>query len=587
MTSPKSSKRTAARKSSLEAVQGTVEHVVDRLAMIESDMRVDRAKPAPAEPLPVKAPKPTLASPPAPSLEPPPIPEESASPVAPLTATGPEPATQRSVMARTPIDPNLPPDHPLEPGSAAGRSRQPPSAADRIAASEAVLGSKPPVIPDPGGGKPDFIAAARRAAQAAASAAPQVKSSAGAGNAAPAKTLTERLRMLVVAAAVVVIVVGGFHIVSRLFEDGAGAPPRVQTERPRAQPEPPQAQPESLRAQPETPHEQTIPPHVQAEPRVQTEVLSPPIPAQPAATPSAIIPVPPPGADSAQKPGAPLPSATPGPATGTGPEQQSRRRDTTRPSATSPGAPAAGADTSANAPGHGLPGLPTDITGALGSSLPRDPAVAPPSTSGDKLPVAIGAPALRAAALAGDPSAAYEVAVRFAEGRGVPANNDEAARWFERAAKKGLAPAQFRLGALYEKGIGVKKDLAAARDLYRAAADKGHGKAMHNLAVLYAEGINGAADYRSAAGWFHKAAERGITDSQYNLARSLRARRRRGAELRGGLQVVLPRGASKATGTRPRNATKWPAISTKRRSRPRGLRCKRLAPCPSRQRPSR
>ena len=159
-----------------------------------------------------------------------------------------------------------------------------------------------------------------------------------------------------------------------------------------------------------------------------------------------------------------------------------------------------------------------DVTGALGQSLPHEPAAAPASMPSDKLPVAIGGPALRAAALAGDPSAAYEVAVRFAEGRVVPPNNEEAARWFGRAAKKGLAPAQFRLGALYEKGVGVKKDLAAARDLYRAAADKGHGKAMHNLAVLYAEGINGAADYRSAAEWFHKAAERGVTDSQFNLA---------------------------------------------------------------------
>ena len=136
----------------------------------------------------------------------------------------------------------------------------------------------------------------------------------------------------------------------------------------------------------------------------------------------------------------------------------------------------------------------------------------------DKLPVAIGSSALRAAALAGDPIAAYEVAVRLAEGRVVPENDEAAAHWFERAAKKGLAPAQFRLGSLYEKGIGVKRNLATARDLYRAAADKGHGKAMHNLAVLYAEGIGGAADYRTAAQWFRKAAERGVTDSQYNLA---------------------------------------------------------------------
>ena len=36
----------ARTQDSLEAVQGTVEHVVDRLAMIESDIRVDRARTA-------------------------------------------------------------------------------------------------------------------------------------------------------------------------------------------------------------------------------------------------------------------------------------------------------------------------------------------------------------------------------------------------------------------------------------------------------------------------------------------------------------------------------------------------------------
>ena len=99
----------------------------------------------------------------------------------------------------------------------------------------------------------------------------------------------------------------------------------------------------------------------------------------------------------------------------------------------------------------------------------------------------------------------------------MPPNDEEAARWLDRAAKAGLAPAQFRLAGLYEKGVGVKKDLTAARDLYRAAAEKGHGKAMHNLAVLYAEGVDGATDYRSAAQWFRKAADRGVVDSQYNL----------------------------------------------------------------------
>jgi localization factor PodJL len=169
--------------------------------------------------------------------------------------------------------------------------------------------------------------------------------------------------------------------------------------------------------------------------------------------------------------------------------------------------------------------MPSWSTPEVTGTLPRAPAsqpAAPPatpagSTLGDKLPATIGGPALRAAALSGDPAAAYEIASRYSEGRGVAQNSEEAARWFERAAKQGLAPAQFRLGGLYEKGIGVKKDLAAARDLYLAAAGKGNGKAMHNLAVLYAEGINGPPDYRDAAHWFRMAADRGVTDSQYNL----------------------------------------------------------------------
>ena len=73
------------------------------------------------------------------------------------------------------------------------------------------------------------------------------------------------------------------------------------------------------------------------------------------------------------------------------------------------------------------------------------------------------APGLRSAALAGNPGAEYELALRYAEGRGVPPNLEEAVHWFERAANHDLAPAQYRLGSLYEKGQGVKKDLEAAR----------------------------------------------------------------------------------------------------------------------------
>ena len=133
----------ARTQDSLEAVQGAVEHVVDRLAMIESDIRVDRARIALSdEPLPM----------PAEAEEPPPLPPQAREP-APMFAAAETPeasedlyaeppveavgqvqaeraSPRRLAVARAPIDPNLPPDHPLEPGfTAAGRSRNQPSAA--------------------------------------------------------------------------------------------------------------------------------------------------------------------------------------------------------------------------------------------------------------------------------------------------------------------------------------------------------------------------------------------------------------------------------------------------------------------------
>jgi localization factor PodJL len=441
---------------SLEAVQDTVEHVVDRLAMIESGIRETAPLPAPE---PAAAPEPKLKLP-AFAVEPAPEPAPEAPPIVPI-----EPASHRTA-ARKPIDPSLPPDHPIEPGSAAGRSQPTASAADRIAASEAAVSStKPPVIADPGQ-KPNFIAAARRAAQAAA--AGSNAEATGKGSAA-LKNPSQRTRPLIIAGAAALIVIGCIQIASRLFEAGPQVPsPAAPTE----ESQPPNA------AQPEK-----APPPVTALPEPEPP---PPAPQPPAAAAPAPLLVP-------SAPPATLPVPQPNPKSGanisTKPTQQTASHDSTRDAVTAAAAA-------------------TDVTGSL---------TRPATPLGDKLPATIGGPALRAAALSGDAAAAYEVGTRFSDGHGVPRSSEAAALWFERAAKQGLAPAQFRLGGFYEKGIGVKKDLAAARDLYLAAAGKGNGKAMHNLAVLYAEGVDGPADYVNAAHWFREAADHGVTDSQYNL----------------------------------------------------------------------
>jgi localization factor PodJL len=133
------------------------------------------------------------------------------------------------------------------------------------------------------------------------------------------------------------------------------------------------------------------------------------------------------------------------------------------------------------------------------------------------IPTEAGPLPLREAAAVGDGKALFEIATRYAEGRGVRSDMATAAKWYETSAEHGFAPAQYRIGNMYEKGTGVQRDLAKSRDWYLKAAEQGNASAMHNLAVLYAMGINGHDDNDAAAEWFVKAAELGVKDSQFNL----------------------------------------------------------------------
>jgi TPR repeat protein len=50
----------------------------------------------------------------------------------------------------------------------------------------------------------------------------------------------------------------------------------------------------------------------------------------------------------------------------------------------------------------------------------------------------------------------------YYDGRGVPQDFAEAARWFERSADQGYTKAQHNLGAVYAVGKGVKRDYSKA-----------------------------------------------------------------------------------------------------------------------------
>jgi localization factor PodJL len=212
-----------------------------------------------------------------------------------------------------------------------------------------------------------------------------------------------------------------------------------------------------------------------------------------------------PAASAAPSPAAPAVAPAPAaPAQNSAPQNSAPRNSAPQASAPETSAPAAPAPKAA--PGSGL----LDPT-AVGTIPPR-------ANSVDAVQNGAQIAMLQQLADKGDAAAQYDLAARFAEGRGIGRDPAAAKGWFEKAAEKGLAQAQFRLGAIYEKGIGATRDAGKARDYYEKAAAQGNVRAMHNLAVVAAEGVEGKPDYAAAAQWFRRAAEYGVRDSQFNLA---------------------------------------------------------------------
>jgi TPR repeat protein len=78
-------------------------------------------------------------------------------------------------------------------------------------------------------------------------------------------------------------------------------------------------------------------------------------------------------------------------------------------------------------------------------------------------------------------------------------NDQNAAHWFELAAKQGNQKAQFQLATMYEHGRGVPQDFLEAAKLYQAAGEAGHEEAHVMLGELYLRMENPVSAYM----WFN------------------------------------------------------------------------------------
>lgn len=93
----------------------------------------------------------------------------------------------------------------------------------------------------------------------------------------------------------------------------------------------------------------------------------------------------------------------------------------------------------------------------------------------------------RSSAARGDAQAQYHLASLYALGYGPPGEDQDrlAARWYFESAQQGNADAQYALGLLFLSGKGVLRSEEEARKWFARAASRGHGDArrfMSNFA---------------------------------------------------------------------------------------------------------
>lgn len=159
------------------------------------------------------------------------------------------------------------------------------------------------------------------------------------------------------------------------------------------------------------------------------------------------------------------------------------------------------------------------------------------------------------AAQQGSMDAATDIALMYANGKGVTRDAVQAVAWFRRAAEGGDGSAQYNLALMYERGEGVPQDfteatrwLTAAADqnlippllalaelslqppiptmtvdvnkamrYYERAASLGSAVAEVTLGTIFSRGLPGKVDYAQAIEWYKKAAGHGDPDGEFAL----------------------------------------------------------------------
>jgi hypothetical protein len=152
--------------------------------------------------------------------------------------------------------------------------------------------------------------------------------------------------------------------------------------------------------------------------------------------------------------------------------------------------------------GGGGPGAPciiyngTPPTNALPPAFPSGPATTTDSRSVEEL---------------------YQIALGYAQGKGVRKDDGQAVEYYRLAANKGHLDAMHNLAVRLQLGLGTRQDPTEALRWYRKAAAGGYGNSMYVIATRYATGIGVEQDQTEAARWMIKAIGHGSAEARQEM----------------------------------------------------------------------
>ncbi len=126
---------------------------------------------------------------------------------------------------------------------------------------------------------------------------------------------------------------------------------------------------------------------------------------------------------------------------------------------------------------------------------------------------------LRPLAESGDARAQYGLGKIYETGGGpISPDAGKAVSWYSKSARQGIAAAQNNLALMYAEGRGVPQNKPQAFALWESSARGGHSHAQYNMGLLFYRGEGVERDLSVAANWFGLAAENGLPEAQFAVA---------------------------------------------------------------------